>query len=182
MNYQIYAHRYADIILNSDYELKKEIEEIIKSISYNEIIKNYEFTNKTRKTEKRKEIKGKQTILNQKFKETFIAKGWDKEKYVFENAENSEQELKIDFLKRDTAVDIAFNHRSFIGGDLLRLQAAAEVTHIIKVGVYICAKKEFLKKISKDANSLVSFERTEWYLKNFYPVLTVPILLFGLTE
>jgi len=27
---------------------------------------------------------------------------------------------------------------------------------------------------------MVSFERTKWYLENFYQVLTVPILLVGL--
>lgn len=33
MKYEAYAHRFADIILNSDYALKQEIEEIIKGLS-----------------------------------------------------------------------------------------------------------------------------------------------------
>lgn len=182
MNYQIYSHRYADIILNSDYDLKKEIEEIIKNVSYSDVLKSYEAENNSRKSGGKKEIQGKQTIINSVFREQFKKKNWELEKYVFAGVEDNEHELKIDFWKREIGVEIAFNHRSFIGGDLLRLQAGAEVTNIIKAGVYICAKKEFIKKISKDANSLVTFERTEWYLKNFYPVLTVPILLIGLTE
>jgi hypothetical protein len=51
----------------------------------------------------------------------------------------------------------------------------------LKVGVYICPTKAFAKEVSpKDGSSMVNYERAQWYLKNFYPVLTVPILLIGL--
>ena len=101
------------------------------------------------------------------------------EKNVFNDPGN---DLAIDFWKRNIGIDIAFNHRSFIGGDLLRLQAAAEVKNVIKVGVYVCPVKEFAKIVSpKDGSSMVVFERARWYLDNFYQVLTAPILLVGLT-
>jgi len=77
---------------------------------------------------------------------------------------------------------VAFNHRSFIGGDLLRLQAGAEIKNMINVGIYVCGTKDFLKYVSKDHCSIVSFERVKWYLENFYSVLTVPILLIGLEK
>jgi hypothetical protein len=183
MNFQIYPHRYADIILNSDYDLRKEIEEVIKAISYNDVISEYEIENEELLKIGKKTTQGRQKKINSRFRDEFLKKGWEKEKSVFGDINQSEQDLKIDFFKRRIAVDVAFNHRSFIGGDLLRLQAAAEVTNIIKAGVYICATKNFIKKISpKDGNSLVSFERTEWYLQKFYPVITVPILLMGLVE
>ncbi len=98
-------------------------------------------------------------------------------KNVFNDREN---DLAIDFWKHNIGIDVAFNHRSFIGGDLLRLQAAAEVKTIIKVGVYICPTKEFAKIVSEDGSSMVVFERTKWYLENFKPVLTAPIFLVGL--
>lgn len=44
------------------------------------------------------------------------------------------------------------------------------------------ALKNFLKHISNDHSSIVSFERVKWYLENFYSVLTVPILLVGFEE
>jgi hypothetical protein len=70
--------------------------------------------------------------------------------------------LAIDFWKRKVGIDVAFNHRSFIGGDLLRLQAAAEVKNVINVGVYICPTRDFARAVSpKDASSMVSFERTK---------------------
>lgn len=180
MNFEVYSHRYADIILNSNYSIKQEVEDVVKKVSYKEVTREFENQNAQRNSTGKKEIQGKQKVINSSFKTEFEKREWESEKYVFEG---EEQDLKIDFWKRKIGVDVAFNHRSFIGGDLLRFQAAAEVKDIITVGIYICAKKDFLRSISpKDKNSLVNFERTEWYLKNFYPVLTVPILLIGLTE
>lgn len=182
MNFKTYSHRYADIILNSDYGLKKEIEQIIQLLSYDEVVKEYEAENDLRNAAGKKSVMGRQMHINTKFRNEFINFGWEKEKSVFTDKLEG-QDLKIDFWKRKVGVDVAFNHRSFIGGDLLRLQAAAEVTGVITTGVYICAVKDFIKKISpKDANSLVSFERTQWYLEKFYPVLTVPIYLIGLID
>jgi hypothetical protein len=80
MNYQVYSHRYADIILNSDYEIKKEIEEIIKKISYKDIVSEFGIQNSERGTVGKKEIQGKQTIINFLFKKEFDAKSWESEK------------------------------------------------------------------------------------------------------
>lgn len=124
-------------------------------------------------------MQGKQRILNDYFRKGFVSKGWDEEKKVFDG--EGENDLRIDFWKRSVGVDVAFNHRSFTGGDLLRFQAAAEVANQMKLGIYICAMKSFLKELSpKDFSSLVNFERTQWYLESFHPVLTVPILLIGI--
>jgi hypothetical protein len=121
--------------------------------------------------------KGNSTI-NALFKSEFGSRGWELEKNVFNDSSN---DLALDFWKRNVGIDVAFNHRSFIGGDLLRLQAAAEVKNVINVGVYICPTKGFAKIVSpKDGNSMVVLERTKWYLESFYPVLTAPILLVGL--
>src|SRR5258708_2743452 len=108
MNFEVYPHRYADIILNSDYEIKKEIEETVKRVSYKDVLKEYERQNLERGTSGKKEIQGKQTIINSSFKKEFIGRGWEPEKSVFED---DEQDLKIDFWKRSVGVDIAFNHR-----------------------------------------------------------------------
>ena len=34
MNYEAYTHRFADIILNSDYELEPEIEDVVQGIAF----------------------------------------------------------------------------------------------------------------------------------------------------
>jgi hypothetical protein len=180
MNSKSYAHRFADIILNSDYALKQEVEAVVKAISFDEILTAFNKEVERRSGSGKKAPQGKQSTINSLFREHFRKHGWEAEKNVFDDPG---QDLLIDFWKRDVGIDVAFNHRSFIGGDLLRLQAAAEVKNVIKVGIYICPTKRFAKVVSpKDGGSLVSFERSEWYLKNFYAVLTAPIWLVGLTE
>lgn len=179
MKNEIYAHRFADIILNADYALKQEIEDVIKSISFDTILIEYEIENQRRCDSGKRPPQGKQSTINALFRKEFLARGWQSEKNVFNDPEN---DLAIDFWKRNVGVDVAFNHRSFIGGDLLRLQAAAEVKNVINVGIYICPTKEFAKIVSpKDGTSMVVYERTRWYLENFYAVLTAPLLLIGLT-
>jgi len=178
MKYEWYAHRFADVILNSDYSLKQEIEKIIHSIDFAEVLSEYEKENDRRIKEGKKKAQGKQIIINKLFRKEFSKYEWELEKNVFNDPTN---DLVLDFWKRSVGVDIAFNHRSFIGGDLLRLQAAAEVKNVIKVGVYVCPIKEFTKVVSpNDASSMVSYERVKWYLENFYPIITAPILLIGL--
>lgn len=126
----------------------------------------------------RKAAQGKQSTINAMFREEFSRRGWEVEKNVFNDPDN---DLTLDFWKRNVGVDIAFNHRSYIGGDLLRLQAAAEVKNVINVGVYVCPTKKFARMVSpKDASTMVSYERARWYFHNFYPVLTAPIWLVGL--
>ncbi len=182
MLYKEHSYRYADIILNSKYDVKNEIIDLSKNFDFEEVKRAFEEENILRQDTNKKALKGKQSIINAKFQKHLVGKAWQKEKAVFSSEdEKADQDLKIDFWKSKIGIDVAFNHRSFIGGDLLRLQAAAEVTDIIDVGVYICATKKFLKEIQpNDHNSLVSYERTEWYLENFRPVLTVPIMLYGL--
>lgn len=178
MNHDTYPHRHADIILNSEYELKQEILDVIQSIDTNEVQRRFDSENALRKQSDKKLLKGKQSIINLMCLEEFMKRGWETQKNVFNDPKN---DLAIDYWKRKIGVDIAFNHRSFIGGDLLRFQAAAEAKNIIKLGVYACPMRKFAKWVSpNDASSMVTYERAKWYLESFYSVITVPILLIGI--
>ena len=174
-----YAHRYADIILNSEYTIKNEIDDVLDRLTFDNIELKSREINQEKINAGKKVQKGKQPAINSLIKELFIEKGWEAEKKVFNDSDN---DLVIDFWKNKIGIDVAFNHRSFIGGDLLRLQAGAEIKNMINIGIYVCGTKNFLKHISNDHSSIVSFERVKWYLENFYSVLTVPILLVGFEE
>lgn len=159
-------------------DLKKEIDDVVRALDFNEVERRFSQHNAERVLLKKKPAQGKQATINLMFRELFQKREWEIEKNVFDDPEN---DLKMDFWRRQIGIDVAFNHRSYIGGDLLRLQAAAEVKNIIKVGIYICPTKAFARVVSpKDSASMVSFERAIWYLQNFYAVLTVPILVIGL--
>ena len=159
-------------------KLRKRIEQVVQGIDFTAAEKRFQADNERRKSQGKRLAIGKQSTINLIFREEFEKRGWQAEKNVFNDPEN---DLTLDFWKRKIVLEVAFSHRSFIGGDLLRLQAAAEVEDVINVGVYICPVKAFAKLVlPRDASSMVNFERTKWYLENFYPVLTVPILLVGL--
>jgi len=148
-------------------------------VAFDAVLAEFSSENQRRAGVGQRPAQGKQSTINALLRREFSARGWQTEKNVFNDPEN---DLVIDFWKRNIGVDVAFNHRSFIGGDLLRLQAAAEVKNIINVGVYICPTKEFARVVSpKDCTSMVVFERARWYFENFYAVLTAPLLLVGLT-
>ncbi|RHJ95421.1 restriction endonuclease [Bacteroides sp. AM07-16] len=179
MKYKKYAHRYADIILNSEYTIKNEVDDILDRLTFENIELRFNEINQEKVNIGKKVQKGKQSAINYLLKEFFIEKGWEAEKKVFNDSDN---DLVIDFWKNKIGIDVAFNHRSFIGGDLLRLQAGAEIKNMINFGIYVCGTKNFLRNVSNDHSSMVCFERVKWYLENFYSVLTVPILLVGFEE
>jgi hypothetical protein len=97
MQTKIYAHRYADIILNSDYQLKQEIESVIASLTMPRLDAEFEELNARRAAEGKKSAKGKQSTANIIFKQEFTDRGWEAEKNVFNDPGN---DLAIDFWKR----------------------------------------------------------------------------------
>src|SRR5262249_52395585 len=111
MKYEIYPHRFADIILNADYALKREIETVIDILRFEDVVVAFDEESKIRNAGGRKPPQGKQSTINAMFRKLFTERGWEAEKNVFNDLEN---DLAIDFWKRDVGVDIAFNHRSFI--------------------------------------------------------------------
>ena len=101
MNYQTYTHRFADIILNSDYGLKQEIDEVISSITLEGINEEYERSNENQVSSGKRPSSGKQSSINSLFRLAFSSRGWEVEKTVFNSSEN---DLKMDFWKRKVGV------------------------------------------------------------------------------
>jgi len=80
MKYEIYAHRFADIILNSDYALKQEIEEVIKGISFYNVLDEFEKENQRCVEKGKRPPQGKQSTINALFRKEFLVRGWQAEK------------------------------------------------------------------------------------------------------
>jgi hypothetical protein len=83
MKYEVCPHRFADVILSSDYALKKEIEEIIKNLSLEEGMAEFERENQRRTDAGKRPPQGKQSTINVFFRKQFSAHGWQVEKNVF---------------------------------------------------------------------------------------------------
>lgn len=64
MKYEPHPHWYTDIILKSDYALKQEIEEIIRSISDVSVLSEFEQAKKRRDTVGMRPAKCKQSSIN----------------------------------------------------------------------------------------------------------------------
>ena len=94
MNFETYEHRYADIILNSDYQLKQEVFEVISEIEMAEIELRFNSENTFRAQDNRKKHKGKQSIINSMCVEKFKKRGWETEKNIFNDPKN---DLAIDY-------------------------------------------------------------------------------------
>ena len=71
MKYDSYPHRFADVVLNSDYELKREIEDVVQSITFDNVVVRFEVENARRVSEGKKPAQGRQSTVNAMFREEF---------------------------------------------------------------------------------------------------------------
>ena len=71
MRYDWYPHRFADIILNSDYALKQEIEWVIQSVSLEDVLARFEQENEHLKSSGCKESQEKQSTINANLENEF---------------------------------------------------------------------------------------------------------------
>jgi len=159
MRFRTWSYRFAEEVLNSKLPLKKEIEDIIRSINFPPA-----------------EIS--RPKLNDAFKKAFLNKGWKGEERIFE--EPREPLAKIDFIKERVGVEVAFSHSSFLGIDMLKFQTLSYSNlDRIDVGVYIVATSGFHKKKFEGS---ITFEKVVKYLPHLRSAIQVPIYVYGLEE
>ena len=157
MKFTTWSYRFAEEILNGKLAVKREIEDIIRSV-------NISKDHLTR------------PALNEAFRKEFEAKGWETEVRLFNEPE--EPLAKIDYLKERVGVEVSFAHSSFIGIDLLKLQTLSYSNlDKIDVGVYVVATGNFLRNLPSGS---ISFEKVCRYLPHFRSAVQVPIWVVGL--
>jgi len=165
VRFKTYSYRFAEQVLNSRLQLKKEIEEIIESIYRPKGFSRPE--------------------LNKAFEKKFKELQWESQPAVFDEPEDPS--AKIDFLKGRIGVEVCFGHHSFIGIDLLKFQTLSYSNlDKIDVGVYIVVTSGMIKKYRKDYKQKwegsLTFEKVCRYLPHFRSAIQVPIFAYGLEE
>jgi hypothetical protein len=165
MRFRTYSFRFAEQVLNSKLELKREIEEIVGSIHGSNGFSRPE--------------------LNKAFEKKFKDHGWESQPAVFD--EPKDPSAKIDFLKGRIGVEVCFGHHSFIGIDLLKFQTLSYSNlDKIDVGVYIVVTSGLIKKYLRDYmqkwEGSLTFEKVCRYLPHFRSAIQVPIFVYGLEE
>ena len=157
MRFRTWSYRFAEEVLNSKLALKKEIEDTIESINFNQ--------NECTRPK-----------LNQAFRNEFLRKGWEREVRIFE--ELGEPLAKIDFMKDKIGVEVSFSHSSFLGIDMLKFQMLSYSNlDKIDVGIYIVQTKGFFGRKFKGS---IKFEKVVKYFPHFRSAIQVPIYVYGL--
>lgn len=166
MRFRTYSYRFAEQVLNSKLELKKEIEEIIVSVKVEP------------KAFSRPE-------LNRILEDQFTDRRWESQPTVFD--ETKDPSARIDFLKERIGIEVGFGHSSFIGIDLLKFQTLSYSNlDKIDVGVYIVVTSGFRKRLCSEYKQKwqgsLTFEKVRRYLPHFRSAIQVPIFVYGLEK
>lgn len=161
---RFFSYRFAEQVLNSNLQLKNELDQIIYDSTADLSILS-------------------RPMFNSILEANFINKGWQKQPEVFDK--ETAAYARFDFLKCRVGVEVQFGHSSFIGIDLLKFQIASysNLDHI-DLGVYIVATKNFMKAMSQSYAQLwdgsLSYEKVVNYLPHVKSAIQVPIYVIGI--
>jgi len=159
-----FSFRFAEQVLNSRLETKREIEEILQDPTI-----NVEELSRPR--------------FNEVLDRLFQARGWQPQPQVF--PEPKDPSAKMDFLKDRIGVEVGFGHASFMGIDLLKFQVSSYSSlDQIDVGVYIVTTRHFQKKMISEYgqkwDGSLTFEKLQRYLPHFKSAIQVPLYVIGI--
>ncbi len=165
MKFRSWPYRLAEEVINSKLPIRKEIEEIIRAINFEDVVKVSESKSKSKSG--KIPVRG---ALNEFFKNEFLKRGWEGHHGVRVFDEKEGPKTKVDFLKDRVAVEVAFVHADFLGNDFLKFQMMSySLLDKIDVGVYIVITKELFKStitlISKVASILAKLKNISLHTK-----------------
>lgn len=178
MEFLSHSHRHADIIIPHESPAESaELIEIMKSISDEDIISRFEADPASGKSIS----KAVNFLLDERLK----AAGWLPQAAIFQDDDYQDQRWRLDFAKGLLSVEVAFNHGEAIAWNLLKPILASEYNHVRKAiqtrfGIVICAT-DAMKDAGGFDGAVGSFEKFVRYLKPLQQVLSVPVMLYGLS-
>ena len=166
MRFKTYSYRFAEQVLNSKLDLRKEIEKAISSTEMDP----EKFT---------------RPYFNEVLEKKFIEFGWERQPSVFN--EPKDPSARIDFLKDRIGIEVEFGHSSFMGIDLLKFQTLSYSNlDKIDVGVYILVTNDFRKNLcsvyKQKWEGSLTFDKVCRYLPHFRSAIQVPIFVYGIEE
>lgn len=184
MNFITHSFRHAEVILNEPL-FKSQYEEfinVIHGITEDDIILKHESYGLTDINKTPKSIS---KAINELLKERLEDKDWVSESGIFQQDEYTGDTWRLDFAKKDISIEVAFNHSTVIAWNLIKPVLASELNHVeksiqTKVGVIITATKE-MKKAGGFDGAIGYYEKFLDYLPPLQNLLTVPLLIIGLT-
>lgn len=179
MKYKIKSFRHGKLILENHPEYKKSWHSLLKfieNISDEKIIKAHESYAPP--------VKSLSKALNKIFKDQ-LPKSWKRESKIFNDENYTHKSWRLDFSHESVSLEVAFNHGEAIAWNLLKPVIASELNHVkkdkqTKIGVIICATKDLKTKGGFDG-ACGEFEKFERYLDPLRNMLTVPIVVIGLS-
>ena len=184
MNFIYHSFRYGFEIFTTQPDFKKlwiEVTDVLNNISDDDIITYFE--NQPRKAKSISEA------INHLIDERLSAINWNRQSYIFtdpayRNSRNNSN-WRLDFAKDDISIEVAFNHGEAVAWNLIKPTLAGELNHVEKAiqtraGIIICATDE-MKSAGGFDNAIGSYEKFLQYLPPLNNLLTIPMVIVGLT-
>lgn len=183
MDWTAYSHRHGLTLFNAEepfVSLWTDVVAAIESITEDQIVD--EFTNGGRVS------KSLSAVINKLLHERFTALGWADESPIFAEEEylaGEKGRFRLDFAKDVVSVEVAFNHGEAAAWNLLKPVLASELNHVrkaiqTKAGIIITAT-EAMKTAGGFDSAVGTYEKYVQYLRPLNNVLTVPLVIVGLT-
>lgn len=184
MNYITHSFRHADVILREPQFIDQfnNLKTILNSITEENIIEKHESYGAALIEQTPKSIS---RAINELLKERFLSYGWNSESGIFQDQQYKGDTWRLDFAKDDISIEVAFNHSTVIAWNLIKPVLASELNHVekaiqTKIGVVITATND-MKIAGGFDGAIGTFEKFLDYLPPLQNLLTVPLLIIGLT-
>ncbi|HVZ80906.1 MAG TPA: BglII/BstYI family type II restriction endonuclease [bacterium] len=180
MKYVTESHRNAEFLLTTHPNYINEwqsVERVLGGISDKRLINHFKKDYLLHKSIS--------ATINDLLKEDLVREGWAAESAIFQDDQYRDDRWRLDFVRGQVAIEVAFNHGEATAWNLIKPVLSGEQNHVKKaiqtsLGIIITATDE-MKAAGGFDSAVGTYEKFQSYLKPMMNILTVPILLIGLT-
>ena len=168
-----------------------EVINVIKGITDKDLIEKYK-----QLKPKDPKMKSLARAINNLLKERLTVFNWESESPIFKDEQYTEQKSywRLDFAKKlknnesksSFSIEVAFNHQEATAHNIIKPVLGSELNHVEKniqteIGIIITATKD-LKYTGGFDNAIGTYEGFISFLKPYNNILTVPMIIIGLSS